>query len=219
MKERKLKDRELETLAKTVVVAGRNANDIDGLVSDRKLYDKVLARIAAKYETRPGPSRFVWKLVTAFAAAIVVISASFVIYFDFRSAAPRANTSTVPDTINEEIKPRLYVPPVKRPESQPDERDVIDTVWKRPTEAPQAAKPRRTKRPPAKDLEPVFHPIGFAERAVDAAIDGRVVRVEMPRSALFALGVDLPLENGTRSIKADLLVGADGSPRAIRLVE
>lgn len=218
MKDRKLKDRELETLAKTVVVAGRNANDIEGLVSDPDLYRGVLARIAAEYETRPRPSRYAWKPAAAFAAAIVLISASFVIYFGSRLELPRATKSTSPDTITE-IKPRPYIDSVKEPKPLPDEPKAVNMVFKRPVEAPQAAKPRRQKRPPAKDADPVFHPIGFAERAVDAAIDGRVVRVEMPRSALFALGVDLPLENGTRSIKADLLVGADGSPRAIRLVE
>jgi len=218
MKEQKLKDQELETLAKAVVVAARNAADIEGPVSDPKLYHSVLAKIAAEYEIRPTPSRFAWKPVAAFAAAIVLLSASFVIYFGSRSEAPRAIRNTTPDTIDE-ITPRPFVPSVKKPEPLPDEPELVDTVWKRPVEAPQAVRSRRTKRSPAKEAEPVFHPIGFAERAEDAAIDGRVVRVEMPRSALFALGIDLPLENGTRSVKADLLVGADGTPRAIRLVE
>ena len=140
------------------------------------------------------------------------------IYFGSRSKAPSVAKNTAPDTIDE-IKPRPYVPSVKAPEPSRQEPELINTTWKRPVEAPQAVRSRRAKRPPAKDAEPVFHPIGFAERAEDAVIDGRVVRVEMPRSALFALGIDLPLENGTRSVKADLLVGADGTPRAIRLVE
>ena len=41
----------------------------------------------------------------------------------------------------------------------------------------------------------------------------------MPRSALFAMGVNIPLENDAEVVKADLLVGTDGVTRAIRVVE
>jgi hypothetical protein len=47
---------------------------------------------------------------------------------------------------------------------------------------------------------------------------GRVIRVDMPRSSLFALGVNVPLENGPDVVKADLLIGPDGTTRAIRVV-
>ena len=46
----------------------------------------------------------------------------------------------------------------------------------------------------------------------------RVVRAELSRSSLFALGVNMPIENESEKIKTDLLVGADGVARAIRLV-
>ncbi len=216
MKNGKLTDQELETLAKTVFVASRNAGEIETLVSDPGLYNKVLAKIASEYEAQPKPSRFKLRPVAAFASVAILISVSFVIYFGSRSKVPRVNKTTIPDTIND-IKPVPYEPAVKKTGPSPEEPAFVKTILKRPVVTETAQ--RRAKRPPAKDTEPVFHPIGFAERAADAALDGRVVRVEMPRSALFALGVDLPLENGTRSVKADLLVGADGSPRAIRLVE
>ncbi len=145
MKERKLIDQELETLAKSVVVAGSNAVDIDGVVSDPKLFNSVLAKIAAEYETKPTPSRFAWKPAAAFAAAIILISASFVIYFGSRSEAPRVSRSTIPDTIDE-IKPSPYVQSVKEPEALPDENEVIKTVSRPPREAPRAIKHNRTKR-------------------------------------------------------------------------
>ena len=220
MKKGKLTDQDLEALAKTVVTASVNAGDIEGAVSDPALYHKVLTRIAAECESQPKPSRSIWKPVAAFAAVIVLFSVSFVLYFSGRSEVPRAtNRSTVPDTI-EDLKPRPRSQQADEPEQQPArEPELVKTVIKRPVEVPQDVRPRRAKREAEKTAESVFHPIGLVEKAFDAAIDGRVVRVEMPRSALFALGVDLPLENGTRLIKADLLVGADGSPRAIRLVE
>ena len=48
---------------------------------------------------------------------------------------------------------------------------------------------------------------------------GRIIRVDMQRSSLFALGVNVPLENGPDAIKADLLIGPDGMTRAIRVVQ
>lgn len=59
----------------------------------------------------------------------------------------------------------------------------------------------------------------FDGDTLEAARGGHVVRVDMPRSSLFAMGVNVPLENETGSIKADLLVGPDGVTRGIRLVE
>jgi hypothetical protein len=48
---------------------------------------------------------------------------------------------------------------------------------------------------------------------------GRVIRVDLPRASLISLGVNIPLENDKQIIKTDLLIGPDGVPRAIRLVE
>src|SRR5438874_326484 len=47
---------------------------------------------------------------------------------------------------------------------------------------------------------------------------GRIIRVDMPRSSLFALGVNIPLENDAEVVKADLLIGSDGMTHAIRVV-
>jgi hypothetical protein len=47
---------------------------------------------------------------------------------------------------------------------------------------------------------------------------GSIVRVDLPLSSLAAYGVDISTSGGKGPIKADLLVGQDGEPRAIRLV-
>ena len=50
--------------------------------------------------------------------------------------------------------------------------------------------------------------------------DGHVVRAEIPRSSLVAMGVvDLPIEGSNEKIKTDLLVGSDGVVRGIRIVK
>lgn len=47
---------------------------------------------------------------------------------------------------------------------------------------------------------------------------GEVVRVQMPRSALVALGLPMDVERADKPVKADLLIGEDGQARAIRFV-
>ena len=48
---------------------------------------------------------------------------------------------------------------------------------------------------------------------------GQIVRTEISRSSLFAMGVDLPLEGANEKIKTDLLVGPDGVVRGVRIVK
>jgi hypothetical protein len=47
---------------------------------------------------------------------------------------------------------------------------------------------------------------------------GRVVRVEVPASALIALGLPITAESKDRPVQADLLLGQDGLARAIRFL-
>jgi hypothetical protein len=47
---------------------------------------------------------------------------------------------------------------------------------------------------------------------------GRIVRVELPMSILPAYGFDVVPEAAARVVEADVLVGQDGEPRAIRFV-
>ena len=55
--------------------------------------------------------------------------------------------------------------------------------------------------------------------APEPAAEGDIVRVEMPRSALVALGVLVPEDGGGEAVEADLLLGAGGMPQAVRIVE
>ncbi|HKP13727.1 MAG TPA: hypothetical protein VJZ91_16520 [Blastocatellia bacterium] len=47
---------------------------------------------------------------------------------------------------------------------------------------------------------------------------GTIVRVEMPRASLIAMGLPLHAERADEIVKADIVVGDDGLARAIRLV-
>lgn len=62
-----------------------------------------------------------------------------------------------------------------------------------------------------------FYALPYADDA--ASIEGgAVIRVSVSRSALVAWGLPVPGMGGAQPIPADLLVSADGTPQAIRLV-
>lgn len=221
MERGKLTNRELDELGKQLIAAGRAADsEIDSIFSNPRLYDGVLAKIAAA-ETPAEPSRTAWKPVAAMAVMAVLLSISVVGYLKFTGeeqfvSGPRVQPPAY--LVNNDERPfqKDVEPPMQPADARPR---PITAVITKPAENTPSLRRRKARPVPVQQADPVFYPIGLAERAEDAAIDGRVVRVEMPRSALFALGMDLPLENGTRAVKADLLVGADGIPRGIRLVE
>jgi len=77
--------------------------------------------------------------------------------------------------------------------------------------------PKREKAV-AQDEQPEFIPVAYTGDPRETA-GGHIVRVDMSRSSLFALGVNVPLENDSDTVKADLLVGADGVTRAIRVLK
>lgn len=70
------------------------------------------------------------------------------------------------------------------------------------------------------EIEPdgEFYALTYAGNPGEHGEDLRIVRAELSRAALFAMGVNLPIENESEKIKTDLLVGADGVAKAIRFV-
>lgn len=61
-----------------------------------------------------------------------------------------------------------------------------------------------------------FIALESAER-IEAETDPRMLETELPRTSLAALGVPVTPDNAGDSVRAELLVGADGSPLALRL--
>ena len=65
----------------------------------------------------------------------------------------------------------------------------------------------------ASDFVPVPYSGGFAPG--DSAV---IVRVQVPRTALAELGYPVDETQGSGMVQADLLVGEDGWPHAVRIV-
>lgn len=63
-----------------------------------------------------------------------------------------------------------------------------------------------------------FMPLVAGAAATTPLESGQLVRVQVPRSALAALGLPLNAARENERIKADVLLGADGVAHAIRFV-
>jgi len=63
-----------------------------------------------------------------------------------------------------------------------------------------------------------FIPLPNADRLPQAE-DLNVVRVEVPRSAMIALGYSVAADRASERVRADVLVGSDGLARAVRFLD
>jgi anti-sigma factor RsiW len=92
-------------------------------------------------------------------------------------------------------------------------------------------RPRQTEavRPPAPHStelalwQPTPYPEGFialpnSTHAPSGDEDVNLVRVEVPRSAMLALGFDIGAERAEELVEADVMLGPDGVARAVRFL-
>jgi hypothetical protein len=90
-----------------------------------------------------------------------------------------------------------------------------------PAVRPSAARTTRLRSRPAPKV-PRIPSVEFVTLPGAANLprfeSGSIVRVDLPLSSLAAYGVDISTSGGKGPVKADVLVGQDGEPRAIRLV-
>jgi hypothetical protein len=63
-----------------------------------------------------------------------------------------------------------------------------------------------------------FLPITYGDPAWSSVEGGQLVRVQLPRTALLSFGFPMSQERYPEPIKADVLLGEDGTARAIRFV-
>jgi hypothetical protein len=68
------------------------------------------------------------------------------------------------------------------------------------------------------DFESDFIPLPNAEEIAPNE-EVNVVRVEVPRSTMIALGFPLMADTASESVEADVMLGADGLARAVRFLD
>jgi hypothetical protein len=88
--------------------------------------------------------------------------------------------------------------------------------------SPPPTPPRRSASARAAGGHRIVKPAGFVALPGAANLpqfeSGTIVRVELAVASLPAYGVDISPAANDQPVEADVLVGQDGQPRAIRLV-
>ncbi|MFN0121243.1 MAG: hypothetical protein ACKV2V_12155 [Blastocatellia bacterium] len=146
-----------------------------------------------------------WRFATAIAAAALVV---FFIGMALRQSAPETpEQTTVPAPTTRPVQPPETIADnivAKAGGPRPARRSVLRRVTRpAPVAAPEEAAP--------------FYLLN-AESAILPLESGRIVRVEVPASALIPYGLAPTAEMMRQPVQADLLLGQDGLARAIRLL-
>jgi hypothetical protein len=213
---------ELDLLGREMFEQARlEAESVEKIAASPDAYSSVLARI--KQEKALNSADVSRKTMLGFgrlavaACALVIVSfvSLSIIYRDGREVALDHKVEL---PVQEPEIARPVIPPGDIESEQPISRaKYSDTV----IEKVSAKKPSPRRIRDAGDEPPLaeFVSLGLPGTPQHTADGGRVIRVELPAASLFAMGVNVPLENGSEMLKADLIVGPDGVTRAVKLVE
>lgn len=214
---RKLDNEKLDEIGKMLVKAGTlSPYELESIAANPALFDSIRRRIVLKNaESEVRRSVFSPRLA-GFATLVLVAGLAFAF------VSLRSESGLVADR------------QISSPAINPDVRQFRQSDTVVPTKLPQLETPvraerisnkpnirsARTKQPAAQQVrnEGDFYALSYAGDPNETERGGRIVRVDISRSTLFAMGVDIPLENEAETVKADLLVGNDGVTRAIRVV-
>jgi hypothetical protein len=232
MSEKDLQKEKIERAGRKLLEAGRVPGaEIEKIVAAPHLFDSVKARIKAEQSQKKKAESFfpVWNFQTAagaFAVLLVLLAFAAVIF---------VKTQNPPQIAGEIKKPLIEaplvpsenppIPEIAKTNVPPSKNELTarkaDFKAETPKPVTRATKinPPKTAQTRKKEPKQVFYPLAFAGTWEADGEDLQIVRAELSRAELFALGVNLPVENESARIKTDLLVGADGVARAIRLVE
>lgn len=206
---------------------------IDDIVKKPELFSLVRERIAADQAAalaesrRKSPVRRYVIAYSGMAMTVLAAAGAIFLYTPGRYIPSKPETAAIkapvqevvnkvpdiadPDVVRSEVPPQPITGKLSADRTTKDEPRAEKAILMR-TEP--ANRPRRNAEPDTR-----FIPVSYTGDPDEMSGGGQVVRVEMKRSSLFALGVNVPLENDDTVVKADLLIGRDGVTRAIRVVD
>jgi hypothetical protein len=231
MSRRKLQNKELDRVGRQLIENGASRpNDIESIISNPGLFARVQERIAADVHAPAyirKNNRTFFSFARRYSVAVVGSAMMFIAIIIgaaslFRPENPQIASKKavqVPEVVPDVARPIVtpFKPVVsKLSAGRASDRDEHEARPEKIVARPNTRKADIKSPPPVQDMQDPFLPVSAAFDADEAG--GRIVRVDVPKSTLFAMGVNIPLENGPESVKADLLIGPDGSTRAIRVV-
>ena len=154
---------------------------------------------------------------------IGAIAAGLLLVFGLFAVRWRQPVPVIPDTrtplVADAGSPSIpvattFAPPIKKGlAARPDSPMKSSTRHKGKT--PAKTKPANSVNTEiATDFIPVIY-----GGAANLAEGGRMVRVELPRSAMVSFGLPVHMDRVNEKVKADVLLGVDGLAQAIRFVQ
>lgn len=229
MNTRNLKNNELDLIGRKLIERGNlRSPDIEKIISNPDLFGLVNARIAAEGKTEASKAASSWGVLSfirrnaiAFAGVAVVVIAAIAAVSLLRSEKDMIATNEVQvqAAMPEAARPDNLPPQaVGRNQSQGRASDRDFRIEKAVVRQHVRSVDRKPQAHPSTEPDADFYAISYAGDPDDTG-GGRIIRVDMSRSSLLALGVNVSLENEAEVVKADLLVGSDGVTRAIRVVK
>ncbi|HEX9962361.1 MAG TPA: hypothetical protein VGB00_15610 [Pyrinomonadaceae bacterium] len=245
MNRQNLQNEKLDLINRRLLDAARLSDEeIDRIAASPKLFDAVKAGIKTEQNARKSKGFFgdwrnlpVWNRQKTGAALAVLMFFALVslglIVFTKRDSSltlaeqispPQIHLPSAPVKIPQKTSISEDLPKIEKTKNSGRENRLIfrKAVFKNESAVLPKRQPRRknsVKRQPESEPEGEFYALAYAGNPGEAGEDLRIIRAELSRSSLFALGVNLPIENESEKIKTDLLVGANGVAQAIRFVK
>ena len=231
--------KKLENIGRGLLTAGAlGETEIEKIAGREDLFSGVLAKVRSA-PVRPAAetfslARFVRRHQLGVGGALVAVLCVGVLGLYLQVQPGEVSLRSVPapalkqetewseapaQQITEEIAPtrvqdRAIEDPAATAEPAPER-----AVYRQPRPSAPVRPQRASMSEPEEPEEPEFYPVTYTGDNGELARGGRVIRVDVSRATLFAMGINVPLENESPTVKADLIVGPDGVTRAIRLVE
>lgn len=204
--------------------------DIETVVASPHLFARIKARIQAEDHKAVSTLSFAHSMtfgmrITGIVAGAAILAAAatglFLMRFDSADKLAAYKEVQVPATLAEVARPPLDPPQVVSLGKLRDGRATNLTQARdvRPVAIRSMARRTVPVETTMVESDDGFYPVAYAGDLEESAAGGHVIRVDMSRSSLFALGINLPLENDEETVRADLLIGRDGATRAVRLVK
>jgi hypothetical protein len=239
MSKRHLQNEKLDQIGrklfKTVSLSG---DEIENIVASTQLFDSVLSRIKAEKQLSQKPEQhFVTSAIEAFFyRPKALVAFAFLTFLVIGAALSSLKNPVIPELVEQITRPEVEqkiplnetlvatskIKKVKVPAEKThpvNEKTAFKTGKSKLVNLPRKQTSTKPLPAPKKQQPEVFYSLSFPGNWEADGEILQIVRTEVSRSELFALGVNLPVENESAKVKTDLLVGGDGVARAIRIVE
>ena len=229
MNKRNLKNSELDSIGKKLIERGSlPSTEVDKIVSNENLFSLISSRISvngkmpeSKGLTLGPASLFIRRNAMAFGGIAVLLTAAIAAVSLLKADKILVATEVVSVPVE---KPAVARPDNLPPQAvgrnpAPGRAQDRDVRFEKAVAVSSRSGRRRSQTDLSNEPDGEFYAVSYAGDPTDTSDGGRVIRVDMNQSSLFALGINVPLENGNETVKADLLVGPDGVTRAIRVIK